>query len=187
MFNSPTIRLILLTLTALVVSATPIEAREPIYVVNGTIVESIKDIPQEDIESIDVLPADEQTIAKWGTEASNGVILVTLRYDTPASFNYNGTNNYTDYLASTVKWSSTMPAERVSLRIVVKADGRAEIGEVLDSTSRQFLKRVTRAIDTSPLWSPALRDGKAVESQHLVNLKLPAGKELPIEQGIILL
>lgn len=187
MFNSPTIRNILLTLTLFVACTIPLEAREPIYVVNGTIVESIKDIPQEDIESIDVLPADENTIAEWGAEASNGVILVTLRHDTPARFEHNDTHNYTDYLATTVKWSSTMPAERVSLRIVVKADGRAEISEVLDSTSRQFLKRVMRAIDSSPLWTPALRDGKPVDSLHLVNLKLPVGKELPIEQGIILL
>lgn len=187
MNHTPIIRLFLLTLTLLVASALPLEAREPIYVVNGTIVESIKSIPQEDIESIDVLPADETTIAEWGTEASNGVIIVTLRYDTPARFEHNDTNNFTDYLATTVKWSATMPAERVSLRIVVKSDGRAEISEVLDSTSRQFLKRVMRAIDSAPLWTPALREGQPVESQHLVNLKLPVGKELPVEQGIIIL
>ena len=80
-----------------------------------------------------------------------------------------------------------MPAERVSLRIVVDTDGRATIGEVLEYTSRQFLNRVTRAIEASPAWQPASRNGKAVASQHLVNLKLPVGKEIPSEQGIILL
>lgn len=178
---------IVLLFSSLMASITPLSAREPIYVVNGKVVGSIRDIPHEDIESIDHLPADEQTIAEWGPEASDGVIIVTLRYDTPAIFDHNGTNNYTDYLASTVKWPATMPAERVSLRIVVDTDGRATIGEVLEYTSRQFLNRVTRAIEASPAWQPASRNGKAVASQHLVNLKLPVGKEIPSEQGIILL
>lgn len=162
-------------------------AREPLYVVNGNVVASIESIPHEDIESIDVLPADEDTIAKWGTEASEGVIIVTLRYDTPASFEYEGYHNFTDYLAHTVRWDDTHPAERVSLRITVDSEGRATISEILDSTSRQFLKRVTRAISDAPLWSPATRNGNPLESTHLVNLKLPINKELPVEHAVIIL
>ena len=48
-------------------------AREPLYVVNGEVVATIEGIPQEDIESIDVLPANEETIAEWGLKASEGV------------------------------------------------------------------------------------------------------------------
>ena len=59
-------------------------AQDPIYVVNGQVVSDIRNIPPGDIESTEMLPADEQTIARYGTEASNGVILITLRYDTPA-------------------------------------------------------------------------------------------------------
>ena len=61
-------------------------AQDPIYVVNGQVVSDIRNIPPGDIESTEMLPADEQTIARYGTEASNGVILITLRYDTPARF-----------------------------------------------------------------------------------------------------
>lgn len=159
---------------------------KPLYVVNGVVVDSIDDIPHENIENIDNLPANEETIAEWGLEASEGVIIVTLRYDTEARFSYGGYNNFTDYLASTVHWDDTMSAERVSLRINVDNTGRATISEVIASSSKQFLKRVTKAIDTAPLWIPAERSGAPVESQHLVNLQLPKGKHLPREMGIIL-
>lgn len=161
-------------------------AYKPLYVVNGEIMESIEHIPHEDIERIDNLPANEETIAKWGIEASEGVILVTLRYDQNASFHHGDFHNFTDYLASVVRWDDTMPAERVSLRIEVNSNGKASISEVISSTSKQFLKRVTRAIESAPLWSPAERDGVAIESLHLVNLQLPKGKSMPKEMGIII-
>lgn len=161
-------------------------AYKPLYVVNGCVVESIEHIPHENIERIDNLPANEETIAEWGIEASEGVILVTLRYDTEARFSHLDFTNFTDYLASTVSWDETMPAERVSLRIVVDESGKATISEVIDSSSKQFLKRVTKAINNAPLWSPAERNGTPVESQHLVNLQLPKGKHMPREMGVII-
>ena len=50
--------------------ATIASAHAPLYVVNGVVVESIEHIPHENIESIEMLPADEETVAKWGIEAS---------------------------------------------------------------------------------------------------------------------
>jgi hypothetical protein len=161
-------------------------AQQPMYVVGGRVVDSIEDIPHENIERIDVLPADDETIAQWGLGASEGVIIVTLRYDTPASFAAEGYNNFTDYLAHTVKWSDNNPAERVSLRLHIEASGRATISEVLQATSRNYLKRVERAIAEAPLWSPAMRDGVAVESIQLVNLQLPEGKSIPLEPAVII-
>lgn len=157
------------------------------YVVNGVVVDGIDSIPQSDIESIDVLPADEETIAQWGMAASEGVIVVRLIYDTPARFSYEGTDNFTTYLSKHVKWGANMPAERVSLRVTIDTEGVAHVTEVLDSTSRQFLKRVMKAIDEAPRWQPAMRDGKPIESLHLVNLQLPVGKEIPAEQFVIIL
>jgi hypothetical protein len=161
-------------------------AYKPLYVVNGAIVDSIEHIPHENIERIDNLPADEESIAQWGLGASEGVILVTLRYDTEARFSYEGYNNFTDYLASVVRWDDTMTAERVSLRIVVESSGKATISEVIASTNKQFLKRVTKAINEAPLWRPAERNGTPVESLHLVNLQLPKGKQMPREMGVII-
>ena len=161
-------------------------AQQPLYVVNGKVVESIEGIPHDDIESIDVLPADEDTIAEWGLGASEGVIVVRLKFDTPASFSAEGINNFTAYLAKQIKWDESMPAERASLRLRITKEGTAEVVEVLDTTSRQFLKRVTKAIAAAPRWQPAMRDGKAIESLHLVNIQLPLGKELPKDPYVII-
>lgn len=173
------------TLLALML-ATPLVAQQPLYVVNGEVVESIEEIPHDDIESIDVLPADEETIAKWGIEASEGVIVVRLKYDTPATFYAEEIDNFTTYLAKHIEWNDNQPAERASLRLCINEDGTAEIVEVLDTTSRQFLKRVEKAIESAPRWQPAMRDGKAIESLQLVNIQLPIGKELPKEPYVII-
>lgn len=167
--------------------AVSLYAQQPMYVVNGQVVDNIDNIPHEAIERIDVLPANEETIAKWGSGAGEGVIIVRLRYDQEASFCYEDFTSFTDYLALRVRWDENMPAECVSLRIVVDTQGSTSIVEVLESTSRQFLKRVERAISEAPKWQPAMRDGMAMESTHLVNLLLPKGKELPDEHVVILL
>ena len=171
----------------LLLGTASLSARGPMYVVNGTVVESIEHIAQEDIERIDVLAADDETVAKWGLGASEGVILVTLHYDTPARFECKDESNFTSYLAHNVRWGENMNPERVSLRIVVDTEGKATISKVLQATSRQFLKRVEQAIGNAPLWKPATRNGKAVKSTHLINLLLPEGESLPVERGVILL
>lgn len=175
----------LTTLLALLMS-TSLWAQQPLYVVNGRVVESIEGIPQSDIESINVLPADEETIAEWGLAASEGVIVVRLKFDTPATFAAEGYNNFTAYLAKQIKWDENMPVERASLRLNITEEGNIEVIEVLDTTSRQFLKRVTKAIASAPQWQPAMRDGKPIESLQLVNIQLPLGKELPKDPYVII-
>ena len=87
-------------------------AQDPIYVVNGQVVSDIRNIPPGDIESTEMLPADEQTIARYGTEASNGVILITLRYDTPARFP-EADGSFNDYISKQTDWDDSLPAARV--------------------------------------------------------------------------
>ena len=163
--------------------------RMPLYIVNGERMseEEVREIDPKDIEDNHLLPADEQTIGKYGHEAANGVVVITLRYDTPARFETEGYSNFTTYLQHTVKWDKNMPAERVSLRLTIDSEGRATIAKVLQSTSRQYQKRVERAIALSPYWTPATKNGKAVESTQLVNLLMPEGKQLPAERGVIII
>lgn len=171
----------------LLLSTTALSARGPLYIVNGKPVASIDDIEQANIAYIDTLPATEETIEKWGIAASEGVIMVTLNYDTPAEFVVEGYSSFTNYLQHNIKWDSNMPAERVSLRIKVDSEGNVHIVKVLESTSRQFQKRVERAIASSPQWRAATKNGSSVESTHLVNITLPEGKTIPVEPGIILM
>ncbi len=63
----------------------------PLYVVDGFIVNSIRDIPPSDIESISVLK-DASATAIYGAQASNGVIVIATKRPTAGkiSVSYNG-------------------------------------------------------------------------------------------------
>ncbi|RAI92246.1 SusC/RagA family TonB-linked outer membrane protein [Algoriphagus yeomjeoni] len=67
----------------------------PLYVVDGFIVNSIRDIPPTDIESISVLK-DASATAIYGAQASNGVIVVTTKTPTAGkvSVSYNNFFQY---------------------------------------------------------------------------------------------
>lgn len=63
----------------------------PLYVVDGFIVNSIRDIPPTDIESINVLK-DAAATAIYGAQASNGVIVITTKNPVAGKIavSYNG-------------------------------------------------------------------------------------------------
>ncbi|WP_346236107.1 TonB-dependent receptor [Niabella insulamsoli] len=63
----------------------------PLFVVDGLIVSSIRDIPPTDIESINVLK-DASATAIYGAQAANGVIVVTTKQPKAGrvSVSYNG-------------------------------------------------------------------------------------------------
>lgn len=63
----------------------------PLYVVDGFIVNSIRDIPPTDIQSITVLK-DASATAIYGAQASNGVIVITTKNPVAGkvSVSYNG-------------------------------------------------------------------------------------------------
>ena len=63
----------------------------PLYVVDGFIVNSIRDIPPTDIQSINVLK-DASATAIYGAQASNGVIVITTKSPVAGkvSVSYNG-------------------------------------------------------------------------------------------------
>ena len=53
-------------------------AQDPIYVVNGQVVSDIRNIPPGDIESTEMLPADEQAMRDGKPVESEGVLRVQL-------------------------------------------------------------------------------------------------------------
>ena len=65
-----------LALFAALLAATPLAAQKPLYIVNGTPCDEIVGIETDDIERIEELPADEESIARYGDKATNGVIPV---------------------------------------------------------------------------------------------------------------
>ena len=130
-----------------------------------------------------MLPADEQTIARYGTEASNGVILITLRYDTPARFP-EADGSFNDYISEQTDWDDSLPAARVVLRYKITTDGRTVPTDELEATDRRLRRRVIDAVEKAPRWQPAMRDGKPVESEGVLRVQLPEGKKRSAPPGI---
>ena len=167
---------IILTLW-LVCSAGTLAAQKPLYIVNGTPRDEIASIPPDEIESLEALPADEETIARYGDGAQGGVLLVTLRYDTPARFEAD--TSFARYIARRVKWADDEPAARVVVRYRITPAGDVEVDKVLESTDSRLKRRVLKALSKSPRWQPARKQGVAVASSGVLRLQLPEGKPMP--------
>lgn len=152
-------------------------AQTPLYIVNGAPREDIRSIPPEDIDHTEMLPADEQTIARYGQQASNGVMLITLRYDEPARF--EAAPSFAQYIAGQVKWDAEEPTARVILRYTITPEGRAEVSQELESTDSRLKRRILKAIAGAPAWRPAVKQGRNIASEGVLNLCLPLGKQMP--------
>ena len=159
-------------------------AQKPLYIVNGVEMESVKHISEKNIEHIDHLPANEESVAKYGERANNGVIIVTLRYDKEAKF--TGGKSLVDYVGERVKWPENYGVARFVARYTIEADGSFRLGTILQSTDHQFRKRVLKVLQSLPKWEPATKQGKAVESEYVLAVQLPKGKDMPKEPYIVI-
>lgn len=165
--------LALLLLAALL----PARAQRPLYLVNGVERSDIGDIPPEEIERIETLPADEESIARYGERASHGVMLITLRYDQPAHF--SDTTSFDRYIARQVRWDDDEPVARVVVRYTVGTDGLALAGQTLEATDKRLKRRVLKAIAEAPRWRPAQKGGQPVASEGVLRIQLPEGRRMP--------
>lgn len=175
-------RSLLLPLLAAALSAA---AQQPLYLVNGRecTPEAAAALSPSDIETVEELPADEESIARYGERAAEGVILITLRFDTPARFGAD-TLSFDAYVARQVKWGSDEPAARVVLRYTVTPEGLTEVTQELESTDGRLKRRVLKAVAEAPRWTPALKNGEPVASEGVLTIRLPEGKPLRREPYI---
>ena len=179
-------RLLFLTMYLLLwLPAAAETGRAPLYIVNGVVRTTVSDIPEKNIEKIETLPADEQTVQQYGDRANNGVVIITLCYDKAAEFSL--ATSFSEYISSQVKWTENDPAARFVMRFTVNTDGTLTAGNILQSTDKRFAKRVLSAFGQAPQWQAATKQGVAVESEHLLIVQLPKGKRLPREPYIIML
>jgi hypothetical protein len=162
--------------------------RPPLYIVNGVRVsqQQISAIDPEDIVSEELLPADEASVTKYGQEVSNGVIIISLRYDTPARFEPEGrVVNPADYVAERIKWDwPANPVARVVLRLRISPAGVATIAEVIDSTDKRFLKKVQKVLAQMPRWVAARKDGEDIEDDYTLRLTMPRGMQPAQRQSV---
>ncbi|WP_346699915.1 energy transducer TonB [uncultured Alistipes sp.] len=155
----------------------------PLYIVNGKVMDEIQQIPPEEIERVETLPADEETIARYGERAAHGVILITLRYDEPASFPADTT--FGSYIARQVRWEDNDPVARVVLRYTVTPEGIVRIDETLESTDNRLKRRVLKAVEESPRWQPALKNGRPISSEGVLSIQLPEGRRMPRQVELV--
>lgn len=170
-------RLLALLAAVLLATALPARSQKPLYLVNGVERSDIDSIPPEEIEHVETLPADEETIARYGAKASNGVMLITLRYDEPARF--SDTTTFDRYIARQVRWDDDEPVARVVLRYTVAPDGKAVVDETLESTDGRLKRRVLKAVEEAPRWTPARKAGKPLASEGVLRIQLPEGRAMP--------
>lgn len=173
----------ILFISALLAAALPVAAQQPLYIVNGVETAEIASIPPDDIENVEMLPADEETIALYGERASHGVMLVTLRYDQPAVFAADST--FGDYIARQVKWDGDEPAARIVLRYTVTSEGETIVAQELESTDSRLKRRVLKAVADAPHWTPARKNGTPVESEGILHIQLPEGKLMPRQVELV--
>ena len=163
--------------------------RLPIYIVNGERMteEEVRAIDPEDILSNELLPADEATIEKYGQDAANGVILITLRYDSEARFEVDGEEtNFSAYIARQIKWDAMDPVAQVIMTLEVGADGVAREKELLESSDRRLLKRIRTALSEAPRWVAARKDGEGIATEHILRITLPIGSRMPYQRAVII-
>ena len=161
------------------------QSRTPLYIVNGQRMseEQVRAIHPADIVDNQLLTIDEQVIEKYGVEASNGVILITLRYDTPARFEIDGKEqNYSAYIAERVQWSEMDGAARVVISFTLGEDGSIAATDVLEATDKRLLRRIEKAMQEAPRWIPAQKNGQGISTEHLLRITLPKGREVPRER-----
>ncbi len=163
--------------------AVPGSAQQPLYIVNGVEREEISTIPPADILHTEMLPVDEETIARYGEKAFDGVMLITLRYDQPAVFPAG--ESFNKYIAKSVKWEADEPAARVVLRYTVTPEGRTVVGAELESTDSRLKRRVVKAVAEAPSWTPAMKEGAPVASEGVLHVQLPEGKPMPRPMEIV--
>lgn len=149
-------------------------AGEPIYIVNGREYsgEEMKRIDPAQIVRSEQLPVDEALIARYGQRASDGVIVVTLKYDTPPSFPADPVS-FNHYIEQQVDWGEDEMPARVIYRYVIRRDGTAELTDLIESTDNRLRGRVVRAVRKAPKWIPAKCNGEAVEVEQVLNIRLP--------------
>ncbi len=178
-------RSIYLTLIVAAFMSLQLFARQPLYIVNGVERDNIDSISQNQIERIEMLDVTDSLILQYGQRASNGVSVITLKYDTPASFGGEGT--LSDYIIKSVGWDETDPVARLSFRFKILTSGEMVVGDILESTESRLKRKVMRAIEQAPLWKPATNLGEAVEMEGIFRVQLPIGRDMPREKYIILL
>ncbi len=144
--------------------------KQPVFVVDGKVVEEVDNIDPETIESISVVKDSESKVVKK-YNATNGVILITTKAKTSSSANDKPTFNGGDpaiefpkYLSKNLRYPEVAAKNRISGRVVVQftVDETGQVGDVvaIASIDPDLEKEALRLVRSSPEWTAGKQDGK---------------------------
>ncbi len=146
-------------------------SREPLYIVNGEIAEEGFDTNSNLVDKIEMINGEE-AVEMYGIRASNGVVLVTLKFEKAAIF--SETESLRSYISKRIKWVDDLNSAQVIFKYNVDTLGRMKITEILESNSKKLTKRIYKVVDEMPLWlSPATNMNKAVGTSGTERIKVP--------------
>lgn len=182
-----------------VVAALAISSKEsqlPLYIVDGKAMslESVQQIPSEDIESVTIYKDEEQVQRfKHLGDVSNGVIAIILKEKNEAELNFIAVDVMPTFMGGDLqafqRWvmqSTRYPAEAIDKKLednvvvqfVVSRDGyiNADDIKVLQAKHKVFADEVVRVISTSPQWTPGMQKNQPVNVSFVLPVMFSLGK-----------
>jgi TonB family protein len=166
---------------------------EPVYVLDGKVVETIEGIDPESIERMDVIKDPESPFFKK-YNAKDGVIMITTKeaakLEKTESFEKDGEVFYIvedmpkypggkpamkTYIYSNLEYPEQAKSQgiegEVMVQFMVNQQGKVEQEKVVRSTYEGFNEAALKVIREMPDWTPGKQRGKAVRVQYVVPIK----------------
>jgi TonB family protein len=166
---------------------------EPVYLVDGEVVDNIESIDPETIDEVSVFKdPDSEVVKKYN--AKDGVVMITTKEgkllhttignesDEPVFYIVEdmpkfpgGKPALKTYIYSKLEYPEKAKNEgiegEVQVRFLVNEKGEVEKSEVLRSTYQGFDDPALKVINEMPDWTPGKQRGKAVKVWYVVSIK----------------
>ncbi len=172
---------------------------EPVFVLDGKVVDNIEDIDPESIERLDVIKDPDSPVVKK-YNAKDGVIIITskdaARLEKMESIEKDGEIFYIvedmpkfpggkpamkTYIYSNLEYPEKEKSQgiegEVFVRFLVNEQGKIQKTEVVRSTHEGFNASALKVINEMPDWTPGMQRGKAVKVWFVVPLKFNDNKK----------
>ena len=172
----------------------------PVYVVDGEVVENVEDIDRESIESVDVFKGTSESPLIIKYNAKNGLVLITTKEAT-ASSQKNGMETFEKdgeifyvvedmpqfpggkaalktYIYTHLKYPEEAKKKgnegEVIVQFMINTEGKPEYVKVIRSTFEGFDEPAMKVIREMPDWKPGTQRGKAVRVLFALTIKFKA-------------
>jgi TonB family protein len=169
---------------------------DPVYVLDGEVVESIEDVDPESIERVDVIKDPDHAQAKK-YNAKDGVVMITTKEAAAAAKESGMETTRIDgeifyvvedmpkfpgglpalktYVYSNLEYPENAKSQgiegEVIVRFLINQKGEAVNGEILRSTYQGFDAPALKVIEEMPDWTPGKQRGKAVKVWYVMSIK----------------